>query len=562
MEELDVSGLNPRRKKLARINELFRARSSFMPHWREISQFQQPRLGRFLVSDINDGKKLYNNILDSTAVRASRTLAAGLMSGDTSPARPWFRTRLRDEELMEYTPVKQFLHDTDRLLLAVFAASNTYRALHSCYEELGLFGTWADFVMPDFKNVIHHTPMTIGEYGISTNFKGEVDTMGREFKMTVIQCVQQFGYARCSMHIRNLYDGGKYGVQVTVMHLVEPRQGGRRDARNARALPWSSCYFEPGRDDWDQYLSESGFKDFPVLAPRWTVRSNDVYGHSPGMEALGDVKQLQQQQLRKGQAIDYQTMPPLQVPTRYREESMDARLPGGVFFHDATGPGQGIRTAFEVQLDLGGLLEDIRDVRERINAAYFVDLFMMMANDNRSGVTATEVAERHEEKLLMLGPVLERLHNELLNPLINITFDRCADAGILPPIPPELEGMDIEVEFVSVLSQAQRAVSAAGSDRLLGAVANLMTLSPTVADKIDADQMVDDYADMFGVNPRTVRSDKQVEEMRAAREQQQATMQAAAMTPAAVDTLKTAGEVNTEGVTDVMDMFSGYSTGQ
>jgi hypothetical protein len=185
------------------------------------------------------------------------------------------------------------------------------------------------------------------------------------------------------------------------------------------------------------------------------------------MEALGDVKQLQHEQLRKAQGIDYQTNPPIQVPTRTRAQA-HARLPGGVMFVDAAGAQGGVRSAFEIQLNLQHLLADIQDVRERIRGAFYADLFLMLANDQRSGITATEVAERHEEKLLMLGPVLERLHNELLSPMIDMTFDYASDAGILPEPPEELQGQELNIEFISTLAQAQRMVSAQGMDRLLG----------------------------------------------------------------------------------------------
>jgi hypothetical protein len=185
---------------------------------------------------------------------------------------------------------------------------------------------------------------------------------------------------------------------------------------------------------------------------------------------------------------------------------------------------------------------------------------MMLANDTRSGITATEVAERHEEKLLMLGPVLERLQNELLSPMIDIAFDYANRAGILPQAPPELEGMDLKVEFISVLAQAQRAVAAQGVDRLLGTVGNLAQLKPEVLDKIDFDQVVDDYGDMYGVNPKIVVPDNVVAQIRAQRAQAAQAAQTAAAMPQLVDSAKTAGEVNVQGVQDVMNGLMGYGT--
>ena len=551
--------INKRQRMLARKGALWTERSSWITHWREVSEYQQPRAGRFVVTDRNKGDKRANSILDNAAVAGSRTLAAGMMSGMTSPARPWFRLELADKDLMERGEVKAWLHDTAVLLRAIFASSNTYRSLHTLYEELGLFGTAATIVLPDFDNVIHHYPLTIGEYALGTNYKGEVDTLCREFQMQVGQMVAQFGRDNVSETVRNLYDRHNVDQWVDVVHLIEPRKDREYAKRDAKNMRFSSCYMEPGKDNTDKFLSESGFEKFPALTPRWVVTGNDIYGTSPGMECLGDVKQLQHQQLRKGQAIDYMVNPPLQVPTKYKEAAK-ARLPGGVFFVDNIGQSGGIKSAFDVNLNLQHLMGDIQDVRERIRGSYYADLFMMLANDTRSGITATEVAERHEEKLLMLGPVLERLQNELLSPMIDTAFNYADKAGLLPPPPKELEGIDLKVEFISVLAQAQRAVAAQGVDRLLGTVGNLAQFKPEVLDKIDFDQVVDDYGDMYGVNPKIIIPDNVVAEIRAQRAQAAQAAQTAAAMPQLVESAKTAGDVNVQGVQDVMQNLMGYGT--
>ena len=551
--------INQRQRILARKSALWNERSSWLSHWREISEYQQPRAGRFIVTDRNKGDKRANHILDNTAVFGARTLAAGLMSGMTSPARPWFKLEIQDKDLMESAAVKAWLHDSAALIRAVFASSNTYRALHVMYEELGLFGTASSIVLPDFENVLHHYPLTVGEYALGTNAKGEVDTLCREFQMTVGQLVEQFGMNNVSQTVRDLHTRGAYDQWLDVVHMVQPRKQRDTTKADGRNMRFSSIYMEPGKDNSDKFLSESGFEQFPVLAPRWVVTGNDVYGTSPGMECLGDVKQLQHQQLRKGQAIDYQVNPPLQVPTRYKEAARN-RLPGGIMYVDSQGSTAAVKSAFDVNLNLQHLMGDIQDVRERIRSAYYADLFMMLANDTRSGITATEVAERHEEKLLMLGPVLERLHNELLAPMIDMAFSYVNKANLLPEAPPELEGMELKVEFISVLAQAQRAVASQGVDRLLGTVGQLAALKPDVLDKVDFDQVVDDNGEMFGVNPKIIVPDDRVAEIRAQRAQQMAAQQAAASLPEAATAAKTMGDTNMEGVQDVMNGLMGYGT--
>lgn len=521
---------NQRSQYLTRWTALKTERASWDYHYRDLAQFILPRSSRFVSTDRNRGVEKNNRIYDNTGTRALRTLAAGMMSGMTSPARPWFRLATTDPALMQSQAVKQWLYDVAVLMRRVFAQSNTYRALHTSYEELGVFGTAASIIVPNHENIIHHHTMTAGEYAISTSNLGEVDTIFREFDMTVGQLVKEFGLENCSNTVKNLYSRGGKGIDawIPVIHVIEPRTDREYENPTAKNMAWASCYFEKGSDT-GKNLRESGSKYFNVLAPRWAVTSADIYGYSPAMDALGDIRQLQQQQLRKAEAIDYQTKPPLQAPTAMKEMAHQL-FPGGISFVDSTQGSAGIRTAFETRLDLGALLNDIQDVRSRINGAFYADLFLMLANDTRSGTTATEIAERHEEKMLMLGPVIERLGNEQLDPLIDIAFFQLIEAGALPPAPSEMHGQQIKVEYVSVLAQAQRAVGLQSIDRILGTVGSLMQLNPQAAQKVDVDAAIDEYADILGVNPSLLVSSEKlvvIREQAAAAQRRQQLMEAA-----------------------------------
>ena len=552
----------PERDKLfTRWGALKSERSSWLTHWREISDYLLPRSGRFLTTDRNKGDKRHNNIYDSTGTRALRVLAAGMMAGMTSPARPWFRLATADPEMMASEPVKVWLHDVQRLVLDVFARSNTYRALHSMYEELGAYGTSASIIVDDFDSVIHHHTLTAGEYAIASDYRGKVQTLYREFDLTVAQMVGEFGRDKVSPAVRTLFDRGNLDTWVPVIHAIEPRSDRDTRKRDAQNMAWKSVYFEPGCEA-GRYLSESGFEQFPALVPRWAASGGDIYGNSPGMEALGDIRQLQHEQLRKAQGIDYMTKPPLQVPTSMKNRDLDT-LPGGVSFVDTASPTGGIRTAFEVRLDLNHLLMDIQDVRERVRSTFYADLFLMLAGSDRTNMTATEVAERHEEKLLMLGPVLERLHNELLDPFIEMTFARLVRAGALPPPPPELQGMDINVEFVSMLAQAQRAVGTNSIDRFVGNLGMVAQMKPEVLDRFDADQYAEIYGDMLGVDPRLIVADDKValiRQQRAEAAQQQAQAEQMAQGAQAARNLAAADTSGQNALTDVMQAFSGYTT--
>lgn len=572
MPELSSSGLTLLEQYKLRKSALWAERESWLDHWQDIARHLMPRAGRFLVNDgkQNRGDKRYNNIYDSTGTKAHGILAAGLMSGATSPARPWFRLGLSDKDLEEFAPVKLWLHNVAGLMREIFNKSNTYRMLHGLYEELGAFGTASAFMLPDFKTVVYGYPTTIGEYAVACNPRGEVDTIYREFNMTVSQIVRDFvrqpdgsmRWDRASQQVKSAWDAHRLDMWVPVVHVVEPRADREARARDAKNMPWASCYYEQGRDE-NKMLRESGFRRFCALTPRWKVTSGDVYGESPGMVALGDIKQLQHQQFRKAQAIDYQVKPPITLPANAKNAGADL-LPGGVSFIDSATQANKIGPLWESNLNLQNLLIDIQDVRQRIESAFFADVFMMVAQMDKSGVTAREIAEKHEEKLLMLGPVLERLHNELLGPLIDITFDRIIETGIVPPPPDELQDQELSIEFISVLAQAQRAVGMQSVDRLIGTVATIAGAKqdPAIWDKLDTDQIVDAYADMLGTDPQLIVADEKVALVRKQRAQQAAAMQQAATMQAGAETARTLSETDTgseNALTDLMNQFQGYS---
>lgn len=515
---IDVDKLKKRKAAL------YQERQSWDARAKECSKFVLPRAGRFAVTDRNKGDNRYSGVYDNAAIRANRVLAAGMMAGMTSPARPWFRLATPDPKLMEVDAVRLWLDSVTKLMRTVFAKSNLYKTLHSMYEELGCFGTAAAYVCKDFDSLVHSQALTFGEYAVAQNSKGRVDTLFREYQCTVGQLVDEFGIDACSESVKAMHSNGRLDQWVTVTHAVYPRNNRDVRGKTSKDKRFASVYFESSATG-NRVLRESGYDQFPFVVPRWVTSGGDIYGTGPAHEALGPIKQLQHQQLRKSQAIDYKTNPPLQMPAGYRTMEVNT-LPGGVSYVDMSTQNGGIRSAFEVQLDLSELGQDIVDVRRQIESTFYSDLFLMLANDDRSGVTAREISERHEEKMLMLGPVLERLHNELIEPLIDLVFEAAVGAvtetgPLLPPAPDELDGMELKVDFISTLAQAQKQIGLSGIERLFGFAGQLAQAKPEVLDKIDADQALDIYGDLLGTDPAVILSDDKVAVVRAQRQQQQ-----------------------------------------
>lgn len=547
-----------REKVQSRWDALKEERSSWMSHWKDISEVLLPRAGRFLPTENNrGGKAAFRKILDSTGTRALRTLSGGMMSGMTSPARPWFRLTTFNPELDESYEVKVWMSQVTSLMQMVFYKSNTYRALQMSYEELGAFGTSATLIYDDFDRVIHCHPLTIGEFAIATDSRGRVNTVYREFRMTVAMLVQEFGLENVSRTVKDLYDRGQMDEWVEVINAIEPRT--ERDPRktDAKNMPYLSVYFEKSGDK-GKVLRETGFTEFPAMCARWSVTGGDIYGTSPGMEALGDLCQLQQMQFRKSQAIDYKVHPPVLIPSEMKNMGTQF-LPGGVIPYSNAQQAQQIRSAYMVDLDLNSLLVDIQDVRQRINEAFYRDIFMLMVNSSDKTMTATEVTERHEEKMLLMGPVLERLNAEMLDPLINIVFNKLVQADLLPPLPEDLQGQQLNVEFISILAQAQKAISTNSVDRMFSVLGNLAGMRPDIVDNVDLDFWPQWYADALGVDPRFIVSGKKVaviREQRAQAEQQAAAME---QLQGATQAAKNMGmSMQGQSPEQIMQAFTGY----
>ncbi|EOZ5946391.1 TPA: phage tail protein [Escherichia coli] len=524
--------------------QLTNDRSSFDPHWRELSDFINPRGSRFLVTDVNRDDRRNTKIVDPTATLAARTLSSGMMSGITSPARPWFKLATPDPDMMDYGPVKLWLEVVQRRMNEVFNKSNIYQSLPLLYASLGNYSTGAMAVLEDDSDVIRTMMFPIGSYYMANSARGSVDTCFRKFSMTVRQLVMEFGLNNVSDSVKGMWDSGNYESWIEVIHAVYPNIDRDTAKLNSKNKPVKSVYYEVGGDS-DKLLRESGFDEFPIMAPRWEVNGEDVYGSScPGMIALGQVKALQLEQKRKSQLIDKATNPPMVGPSSLRNQRVSL-LPGDITYIDQVTGQDGLKPAYLVNPNTADLLADIQDTRQIINSAYFVDLFMMLQNINTRSMPVEAVIEMKEEKLLMLGPVLERLNDECLNPLIDRTFSIMARKNLLPPPPDVLQGLPLRIEYISVMAQAQKSIGLSSLSSTVGFIGQLAQAKPEALDKLNVDQAIDAFAEMSGVSPTVIVPQEQVEQVREQRAQQQQQQQMVAMGMAAAQGAKTLSEAQT-----------------
>lgn len=414
-----------RQEVLSHWKSLVKERDPYLHQWIEISKFLRPANGKFLnPTTQNEAKTRWNNIYDNTALRASDILAKGLMSGMTDPSQQWFFLTTGSPDLDESVQVRRWLSDVSQILYMTYAKTNLYQALHHAWLEAGLFGILAIIIEEDEEKGFNCIPLTAGEYCISCDSKGTPDTIYREFSLSLRQIVQKFGEDALPYSLYQTYKDGQKDKLYTIIHAIEPRE--KRDTRSKsnKDMPWRSVYLlKDAGDDQKPILRESGYRMFPAVVGRWGAISTETYScESPGMVVLGDVKQLQHEQKQKGNAIDYMVNPPIGLPSEAKDSDIDMDPGGQSFINGATGR-KPAEQLWNVAINLNDLRQDTLEVQNRIRAGFNVDMFLMLSNQSAlNQMTATAVAELHEEKLLMLGPVLSRFNNEVLRPLIDLSL--------------------------------------------------------------------------------------------------------------------------------------------
>lgn len=505
------------------VTQMYTERSKQEQTWQLLSRYIYPMRGRFHEDGgSREGQRRDQYLIDPYPMEAINKCAAGLHSGLTSPSRPWFELSLQDAEKAEMHNVRLWLNDAHDTMMSLYARSNTYAMLYSIEAEAAQFGTAAALMLQDYNYGIWHRPYTCGEYCGGVDARGKVTSFSRRFEMNARQLVNEFGLENVSEGVRNAYKANDITQRFAVEMLIEKNE--KYDA-NRLALgnfPWVSHYWERNRAD--RFLKISGFHEQPFLMMRWLTVANEVYGTGPGHNALGNCMQLQKLERNKLRSTDNEADPAMVFPASMKKVD---RNPGGLnFMPDGTQ-----MTAYPLvppgAKRYEGMVMLVNEKHEQIASTFYNDLLVMLSMQTTQQMTAREVAERHEEKLLMLGPVLEQFHNEVLEPLTLRTFGICLRNGLFPPMPEEITEAELKVNFVSLLAQAQKMVEMPGIERVVGLAGNLAGIYPDIIDNINPDEVIRKSALVNGTPEKIIRAAEDVEQLRQQRAQaQQAQAQA------------------------------------
>ena len=491
------------------LSRLMEKRSTWESHWQEIADLMLPRKAE-ITKERARGDKRSTQIFDATGIHSLELLAASLHGMLTSSANRWFSLRFKEAILNEDDEAREWLEDSiDKMYLA-FARSNFQQEIFENYHDLIAFGTSCLMVEEDEDDIIRFSARHIKEIYIEENKKGLIDNVYRKFKLTADQAIQKFGAENLSKEINSIYKSHPYD-EVEICHIVRPRFNYDSSKKDKQNMKFQSIYFEHSTD---HIISVGGFNENVYVVSRYLKSSTEIYGRSPAMNALPDVKVLNKMVEHGLKAAAKQIDPPLLVP----DDSMLAPVrmtPGSLNYYRS-----GSRDRIE-PLNIGQnttlTLNAENARREAIARMFHVDQLQIQSNRT---MTATEVLQRNEEKMRILGPVMGRIQSELLEPMINRVFSIMLRNRLFREAPEILANQEIDIEYVSPMALAQKGQELQNIMRGLEIFGSISQMAP-VQDYLDENGLVKQIVQTLGLPARMIKSDKQVEAIRMERQEAQ-----------------------------------------
>jgi len=514
-----------------------------------IMKFEIPGRGKYpsVSPDPDHGEDRWDDIMNESTALAARTTVSGMIWGLSSPASEWFRIGITDKDLQKYGPVKQHLNTIQRGLNSIFHRSNFYSALYPLYEEEIGFGGAVQLALSDEDILAYYHMVPAGQYVLANDSRGEPDTMGRRYFRTARQIVETFGFNNVSMKIKKAYSKNPY-EWFSIIHFIERNPD--YDARHMDKghMKYRSVYIDPSSEG--RILRKAGFKTKPFFTPRFSRLAEETYGRGIGGMMLGSAMSLQEMEKTSLNALYKTVDPPVVGPPEF-SENIDVSA-GGYNVAPAAARMDTIKALYQIDYNIRGVEEKIRQVEQRISRGYFNDLFLFILN--HPNATATEILERKSEKVILLGPVVTAQQDEYFEPAIIRTYELALDENYFPEPPRELSAATLEIEFVSQLAIAQKIActeSVYGYMQFVGAAAGI---DQNAADKFDADQAIDEIADLLGVPPKINRGEDEVAPIRAAKAQAAAQQEQQAGILTAIGAAKEMSKTDTSGKNALTDV--------
>lgn len=540
-------------RKVEKLNRQYCAaqthRRNFEIMWQDITDYVMPYRGGF-TREHAEGEELMDKIFDPTAGDALEVAASGVYSNSVNPSSRWLHLRLKDTELMAQDAVKQWLSDSSETAQSLIDRILAMPMIENFRDWLG-YGMAALFINDedDEYTPFSGTAYPLRDIYVTLDYKNQINTVFRKFKLTFAQAQEQFGNKLPAEIVRRYEREDNYRDQICFLHCVTRRTERDVTKKNAENMPWASYYI---CKDTFTIVEEGGFEENPYIIPRFAVVPGETYGRGPMTKALPTVRALNQKVRNQIDASNMAIRPPMDVP----EDAYITPLrlvPGARNINqDMSG-----RKATPIAAvgDLNFTLRDIQEDREFIRQMMYNDLLKLPLQDR---MTTVEVDSRRQEQLALLAPFLVRLEQEYFTKIVERVMGILFRKELLPPLPEEIEpGTDIEIVYDSPLARAMKFANVQAVDQTLQFISGIAQMSPEVLDNYDFDAMARGRSVDAGLPLAYLRSAEFVAQTRQQRAEQQAQMEQAQAQQQQMQSLQgMAQTANTVGNTPGMEQLT------
>lgn len=510
-------------KEIKRYFEALRTdRSTWEQLWQEVADwglarrtFTRP------VTQTGEGKRT-RFIYDNTMMVANDLLASGLHNLLTSTSNRWAHLEPDDLRLLQFPGVSDWLAATEDALFRQIERPDAgfHPQIAECYNDLASFGNCAMATLrapagPRSPEGLWFQALPLAETYVDEGPDGRIQCVFRFWRYTP----QQFR-ARWPEGTNEQVDAQfrqrHTERNVEILQALIPNEIWEEGTRfGPRASRIRSCTLMM---DSAVEIEKRFFHEMPVAFARWNLDPGELYGRGPGVQALSDQRMLNEMRKTTLDGAQKGVDPPLLVPDNGTVTQLDIS-PGGLSVYRAAtqDPVRELYTRAQTGADLG--VDLMRDIQSNVRAAHHYDLLSIIQDPRMSATQVLEVSARTQQ---ILAPRLGRVQSDLLEPIVDRSFNIGLRAGWIAPPPEVLRGRRVNVRYVSEIQRAQRANEAQALLNALNSVIQLGQVEPSIFDTLEPDRIARFFFEAWGVPSELLRTPEQVMGMRRARAQEQA----------------------------------------
>lgn len=539
---------------LAQHERMVSQRSTFERVWQDIEDRINPMNVQFTAESAQEqkGKQRTEKVFDATPGLALDRFKSAIHSLVTPRNQMWCKPKAVDEDLADDMEITRYFEEVNRRMFAARYAANFDTEVQGCYYSSGKFGSMAMYIGERPGRSLYYRAVPMKQLYFAENEFGVVDLVHRDWHWTARQAYQKWGDKLPSV-IKTAAEK-RPDQEFRFLHVVKPRADADVSRRDFKGMEFVSYYIS---FDSREVLEEGGFRAFPYSVGRYDLNPGEIYGRSPCMTILPDVKMLNEMNRTTIQAAQLALLPPMLV---HRDGILDAmRLtPGALNYGGVDDNGRPLVVPLQMGQNIQVGIEMMDQKRSVINDALLSTLFQILID--KPNITATEAMLRAQEKGQLIGPTGSRIESEFLSTAFTRELDIMAAAGQLPEMPEKLaeRGGIYEIEFDSPLSRAREAEGGVAILRTFEQLAPLAQIAgPSAFKRFNIDKVSKEIARINGMPAKVLYTDEEMEQIDEAQAQQAQMQQILAAAPVAASAAKDLARAGATAATAEGQMMPG-----